>query len=121
MRFSIVLELQRASRRLVRAPGLSSSVIVLIAFSIGGVAPAALKRMVMMQTLRLTMVGVAAGFLLAWLLSSMPQGLLYELSPLEPFVMLGALILLIGVVIMAGWLPTRRAARIHPVEALRIG
>jgi len=30
-------------------------------------------------------------------------------------------IVLIGVVIMAGRLPTRRAARLHPVEALRFG
>ena len=84
-----------------------------------GAAPAALKRMVLVQTLRLALIGGAAGLLLAWLLGSMARGLLYELSPLEPVVMLGAVILLASVVLLAGWLPARRAARIHPVQALR--
>lgn len=41
MSFSVAMELQRACRRLLRAPGFSLSVIVLIAFSIGGVAAVA--------------------------------------------------------------------------------
>jgi len=41
MNFSISMELQRAWRRLLRAPAFSLSVIVLIAFSIGGVAAVA--------------------------------------------------------------------------------
>ena len=41
MNFSLSMELQRAWRRLVRAPGFSLSVIVLIGFSIGGVAAVA--------------------------------------------------------------------------------
>lgn len=41
MNFSLSMELQRAWRRLVRAPGFSLSVIVLIAFSIGGVTAVA--------------------------------------------------------------------------------
>lgn len=41
MNFSISLEMQRAWRRLTRAPGFSLSVILLIAFSIGGVAAVA--------------------------------------------------------------------------------
>ena len=41
MNFSLSMELQRAWRRLVRAPGFSLSVIVLIAVSIGGVAAVA--------------------------------------------------------------------------------
>ncbi|MEX2500332.1 MAG: ABC transporter permease [Wenzhouxiangellaceae bacterium] len=41
MNFSLSMELQRAWRRLLRAPGFSLSVILLIAFSIGGVAAVA--------------------------------------------------------------------------------
>lgn len=84
-----------------------------------GAAPLALRRMVLGQTLRLTLVGGAIGLLLSWLLGSMARGLLYELSPLEPLVMLSAFFLLAGVVALASWLPARRAARIEPVQALR--
>jgi len=38
MSFSMVMELQRAWRRLFRAPGFSLSVIVLFALSVGGAA-----------------------------------------------------------------------------------
>lgn len=84
-----------------------------------GASPAGLRRMVLSQTLRLAIVGGAVGLLLAWLLGRMAQGLLYELSPLEPWVMLGAVALLLAVVLVAGWLPARRAASIQPVRALR--
>lgn len=84
-----------------------------------GAAPARLKRMVLGQTLRLALVGGALGLLLAWLLGSMARSLLYELSPLEPVVMLVAVALLACVVLLAGWLPARRASSIQPVQALR--
>lgn len=84
-----------------------------------GAAPQTLRRMVLGQTLRLALVGGAAGLIMAWLLGHMARGLLYELSPLEPLVILGAVTVLFGVVLLAGWLPARRAARIHPVQALR--
>jgi len=84
-----------------------------------GAAPAGLHRMVLAQTLRLALVGGLIGLVLAWLLGSMARGLLYELSPLEPLVMLGAVAILFAVVLLAGWLPARRAASVQPVQALR--
>lgn len=84
-----------------------------------GAAPAGLHRMVLAQTLRLALVGGVIGLVLAWLLGSMARERLYELSPLEPLVMLGAVAILFAVVLLAGWLPARRAASIQPVQALR--
>jgi len=84
-----------------------------------GAAPAGLHRMVLAQTLRLALVGGLIGLVLAWFLGSMARGLLYELSPLEPLVMLGAVAILFAVVLLAGWLPARRAASVQPVQALR--
>lgn len=84
-----------------------------------GAAPAGLRWMMLTQTFRLAMIGGAIGLVLAWLLGNMARGLLYELSPLEPLVMLGSVTVLFCVVLLAGWLPARRAASIQPVQALR--
>lgn len=84
-----------------------------------GAAPAGLQRMVLMQTLRLAAIGAAVGLVLAWLLGRLAQGLLFELSPLEPLVLVGAVVVLFGVVVVASWIPARRAARVQPVQALR--
>src|SRR6056297_2575500 len=84
-----------------------------------GAAPASLRWMMLTQTLRLSMIGGAIGLVLAWLLGNMARGLLYELSPLEPLVIAGSVAVLFCVVLLASWLPARRAARIHPVQALR--
>jgi predicted permease len=84
-----------------------------------GASPGGLRRMVLGQTLRLAAIGGAIGLVLAWLLGRLASGLLYELSPLAPGVMLGALAMVLAVTLAAGYLPARRAARVHPVEALR--
>lgn len=84
-----------------------------------GAAPAGLQRMVLGQTLRLAAVGGVIGLVLAWLLGRIAQGLLYEISPFDLRVTLLASTVLLGVVLLAGWLPARRAAQVHPMEALR--
>jgi predicted permease len=84
-----------------------------------GASPARLERLVLAQTLRLALAGSVIGLLLGWLLGRLAAGLLYELSPLAPGVMAGSVAVLALVTLVAGYLPARRAARIHPVEALR--
>lgn len=84
-----------------------------------GAAPSGLRWMVLTQTFRLAMIGGVIGLALAWLLGSTARGLLYELSPLEPLVILSSVAVLFCVVLLAGWLPASRAARIPPVQALR--
>ena len=48
------------------------------------------------------------------------QALLFETSPLDPTVFLGVSGILVGVCLLASWLPARRAARIDPMNALRV-
>ena len=45
--------------------------------------------------------------------------LLLGLSPVDPVTLLGVSVLLLGVVLLASAVPARRAAAVHPVEALR--
>jgi ABC-type antimicrobial peptide transport system permease subunit len=60
-------------------------------------------------------VGVAAALGLGRLLKSM----LYGLQPSDPASLAGAAVLLLGVALLAGWIPAMRASRVEPMEALR--
>jgi putative ABC transport system permease protein len=60
-------------------------------------------------------VGLAGAIAVARVLSS----LLYQLSPWDPLTYVAVSLLIIGVGLLAGYLPAQRAARIDPMEALR--
>jgi ABC-type lipoprotein release transport system permease subunit len=47
------------------------------------------------------------------------KSLLFGIGPSDPAVFWGATALLMLVAGGAGWLPARRAAHVHPIEALR--
>jgi len=76
-------------------------------------------RMVLRQGAVLIAVGVAAGSLVALLLTSLMKSLLFGVSPADPLTFLGVAVLLIAVALIATYLPARRATRIDPVTTLR--
>lgn len=84
-----------------------------------GASPVALKRMMLRQALLMAVTGTAIGTVLALLLGQLSAGMLYGISPFEPLISVSATLLLLAVVLIAGWLPARRAASVHPVQALR--
>lgn len=71
------------------------------------------------QGMRLALIGVAAGLVIAAALSRVLGGLLYGVSPLDPAVYVGLAVLLLIVAAAACYLPARRAVRIDPLDALR--
>jgi predicted permease len=64
--------------------------------------------------------GLAAGALAAWGLSRLLRGLLYGVAPYDPATFAAMAALLAATAVAATWLPARRAARLDPVEALRV-
>lgn len=64
-------------------------------------------------------IGVVLGLVGAWALSSSMSSLLYEVQPTEPIVYVSVSLVLIGVALLASYLPARRASRINPLLALR--
>lgn len=76
-------------------------------------------RMVMQQGLALAVAGAVAGLIAAVIVSHLMAGLLYGVRPTDP-VTFGALaFLLIGVALLACYIPARRALRVDPLVALR--
>jgi predicted permease len=77
-------------------------------------------RMVLRQGLVLAALGVIVGVVLALGLTRLMSSLLYEVSPLDPITFAVVVALLLAVALLASWVPARRAARVEPMEALRV-
>ena len=84
-----------------------------------GARPSDVLWLVLREGLSLTALGLAIGLPLAALASLALSRLLYQVSPLDPFVFVLAPLTLACSAIVATWLPARRATRIAPVTALR--
>lgn len=85
-----------------------------------GARAADVGRLVLTEAGRLALVGAALGIGAAVALTRRLQAVLFETNPLDPAVFLGVSTMLIGVCLLASWLPARRAARIDPMNALRV-
>lgn len=83
----------------------------------------ALPEQILLQFLglgtRLLLIGLPLGLLGAWLAGRAMSGLLFGVTPANGLVLGGTALLLALVAILACFLPSRRAARVLPVEALR--
>jgi predicted permease len=76
-------------------------------------------RMILRQGLGLAIAGVAVGLIGAEIVSHLMAGLLYGVRPADPLTFAGVSVALIGVAVLACYIPARRAIRIDPMVALR--
>jgi predicted permease len=86
-----------------------------------GASRGSVSAMVLHQSLRLVAVGVLIGLPLAWLAAGALTGLLYKVSPGDPWAFGGAIVFLAAVAVGAAWWPARRAAKVDPMTSLREG
>jgi putative ABC transport system permease protein len=84
-----------------------------------GAAPATLVRMVMLRGAALGAVGVATGLALSWIMGRALAGLLFGVAPLDPATLSVTALLLLAVVLLAAWVPARRASRVDAAVSLR--
>ena len=75
--------------------------------------------LILKLSLRLVLMGLVVGVVLAFLVTRTLASLLYGVSTRDPLIFLAVALLLIGVAIVAGFVPARRAAQVDPMTALR--
>ena len=84
-----------------------------------GAQPGQILRQFLGLGTRLLLIGLPLGLLGAWLAGRAMTGLLFGVAPANPLVLGGTALMLFVVAMAACLLPSRRAARIAPIEALR--
>jgi ABC-type antimicrobial peptide transport system permease subunit len=75
-------------------------------------------RLVMRESMTLVIVGIVIGLGVALGTSRLVETLLFGLAPTDAFSLATAVLLMIAVSALAGYLPARRASRVDPMVAL---
>jgi predicted permease len=84
-----------------------------------GAAPQRVRRMILGQVGRMTLIGGVAGLGAAVGLGHLAQSMFFEMRGYDPIVLMIAAVLLTLVAIGAGFIPAHRASTVDPMRALR--
>ena len=84
-----------------------------------GAGTGSVRKMVVLQGMRLALAGVVVGLGAAFGLTRLIAALLFGVKDKDPAVFVAVAVMLTLVSLLAVWLPARRATRIDPVIALR--
>jgi putative ABC transport system permease protein len=83
-----------------------------------GARPQVIVQLFFRDGAALAVAGTAAGLAIAWGAAGLMRALLFETPARDPRAFLPAAALLIGVAVLASYLPARRATRVDPMTAL---
>ena len=78
-----------------------------------------LTAMFVRQGLRLTLIGAACGLVTAFVTMRLMSSILFNVSPVDPLTYATITIGVVAVACLACYLPSRRAATVEPMHALR--
>jgi ABC-type antimicrobial peptide transport system permease subunit len=78
------------------------------------------RRMVMAQGGRVTLIGVGIGVVVALLLTRVLEGLLFGVRPIEVTTFAAMAVVMLGVALLASYIPAKRASSVDPMRSLRV-
>jgi putative ABC transport system permease protein len=78
-----------------------------------------IRNLIFGEGFRLIAGGVIAGTIASIVFSRVLRSFLFEVEPTDTATLVGVGVLFAGVALLACWAPTRRAAKVDPIEALR--
>jgi putative ABC transport system permease protein len=84
-----------------------------------GATAGAVRRMVVSQGAKVVLVGAVVGVVAALASTRFLDALLYEVDAVDPVVFAGMAIMMIGIGMLASYVPARRASNVNPIESLR--
>jgi predicted permease len=84
-----------------------------------GAHPGQVRRLMLKQVLGLCLLGLALGIPAALAAGPVLESLLYGVAPGDGWALAGTALVLLAVVLSAGYFPARRASRLDPLVALR--
>jgi predicted permease len=84
-----------------------------------GATAGAVRRLVVSQGARVVLVGTVVGVAAALASTRLLDALLYEVSAVDPVVFVAMSIMMIGIGMLASYVPARRASNVDPIESLR--
>jgi predicted permease len=84
-----------------------------------GAMPSTIGKMIVSRGASLAGIGLGVGLLLSGIMAPLISSLLYGVRPIDPEVFIAVPLILMVVVLLASYIPARRAARVNPIVALR--
>jgi predicted permease len=86
-----------------------------------GASPGSVVRLMMRHGLAIGLAGLAVGLAASLAATRLLKSMLYDVAPTDPLTFVGIVVVLLVAVLLASWIPARRAAGVQPMEALREG
>jgi predicted permease len=84
-----------------------------------GATAGVVRRQVVSQGTKVVLVGVGVGVVAAFAATRLLGALLFDVKPVDPIVFTAMSLTMLGVGILASYMPARRASGVDPIEALR--
>lgn len=84
-----------------------------------GAERGSILRMILSEVSLVVIAGILIGLPVSWATAKLLNHQLYDLSPHDPLTLVSSCVIILGITLLAGYLPARRASKVNPMVALR--